>query len=103
MTAGLHSYDSTANWKILTENYHECYHCPSIHPELCRVSPPRSGENYDEDGAWIGGWMELRDGMDTMSLDGTSRGVPAARPRRPRAAHRHLYQHLPEHPAEPAP
>ncbi len=76
VTAGVHSYDSAANWKILTENYHECYHCPSIHPELCRVTPPRSGENYHEDGAWIGGWMELRDGMDTMSLDGTSHGVP---------------------------
>ncbi|MGH3187411.1 MAG: aromatic ring-hydroxylating oxygenase subunit alpha [Streptosporangiaceae bacterium] len=76
VAAGVHSYDSAANWKILTENYHECYHCPSIHPELCRVSPPRSGENYDEDGAWIGGWMELRAGMDTMSLDGTSHGVP---------------------------
>jgi len=75
VTAGVHSYDSAANWKILTENYHECYHCPSIHPELCRVSPPRSGENYDEDGAWIGGWMELRDGMETMSLDGTSHGI----------------------------
>jgi Rieske 2Fe-2S family protein len=76
VTAGQHSYDSSANWKILTENYHECYHCPSIHPELCRVSPPKSGENYAADGAWIGGWMDLREGMTTMSLDGTSRGVP---------------------------
>jgi Rieske 2Fe-2S family protein len=76
VTAGQHSYDSAANWKILTENYHECYHCPSIHPELCRVSPPKSGENYAADGAWIGGWMDLREGMTTMSLDGTSRGVP---------------------------
>jgi Rieske 2Fe-2S family protein len=76
VTAGTHEYDSTANWKILTENYHECYHCPSIHPELCRVSPPKSGENYADDGAWIGGWMDLRDGMATMSLDGSSGGVP---------------------------
>jgi len=76
VTAGRHGYDAAANWKILTENYHECYHCPSIHPELCRVSPPRSGENYAADGAWIGGWMDLRDGMATMSLDGTSGGVP---------------------------
>ena len=39
------------------ENYHECYHCPRIHPELCGVSPPTSGENYDgHDGLWIGGW-----------------------------------------------
>jgi len=76
VTAGTHEYDSTANWKILTENYHECYHCPSIHPELCRVSPPKSGENYADDGAWIGGWMDLRDGMATMSLDGCCGGLP---------------------------
>ena len=74
--AGRHDYDAAANWKILTENYHECYHCPMIHPELCRVSPPKSGENYPAQGAWVGGWMDLRDGMDTMSLDGTSLGVP---------------------------
>jgi Rieske 2Fe-2S family protein len=74
--AGRHVYDAAANWKILTENYHECYHCPMIHPELCRVSPPKSGANYTTQGAWVGGWMELRDGMDTMSLDGTSLGVP---------------------------
>ncbi len=74
--AGRHTYDAAANWKILTENYHECYHCPMIHPELCKVSPPKSGENYPAQGAWVGGWMDLRDGMDTMSLDGASLGVP---------------------------
>jgi len=74
--AGRHEYEVEANWKILTENYHECYHCPVIHPELCQVSPPSSGSNYAADGAWVGGTMELRDGMTTMSLDGTSKGVP---------------------------
>ena len=49
--AGRHSYDAAANWKILTENYHECYHCPMIHPELCKVSPPKSGENYQAERA----------------------------------------------------
>jgi Rieske 2Fe-2S family protein len=73
--AGAHEYDARANWKILSENYHECYHCPTIHPELCRVSPPKSGENYALPGPWVGGWMDLRDGMDTMSLDGRSYGV----------------------------
>jgi glycine betaine catabolism A len=74
--AGQHAYDVAANWKVLAENYHECYHCPSIHPELCRVSPPQSGQNYEKPGVWNGGSMELRDGMATMSLDGTSNGVP---------------------------
>jgi glycine betaine catabolism A len=53
----------------------ECYHCPTIHPELCRVSPPKSGENLDPDGDWVGGWMDLREGAATMSLGGGSAGV----------------------------
>ena len=76
VVAGQHEYHVGANWKILTENYHECYHCPAIHPELCRVSPPRSGENYSVPGAWVGGYMKLRDGMATMSLDGASHAEP---------------------------
>jgi glycine betaine catabolism A len=77
VTASRIVYDAAANWKVLAENYHECYHCPAIHPELCRVSPPRSGENFASPaGAWIGGWMSLRDGMVTMSFDGASHGVP---------------------------
>jgi Rieske 2Fe-2S family protein len=75
VVAGQHDYDAAANWKILTENYHECYHCPTIHPELCKVSPPKSAENYSAPGIWIGGSMDLRDGMATMSLDGTSSGA----------------------------
>ena len=62
-----------ANWKILVENYHECYHCPSIHPELCEVSPPKSGEDHEAQGVWVGGSMELEDHAETMSLDGKSR------------------------------
>jgi len=27
------------NWKIYWENFNECYHCPRIHPELCKVVP----------------------------------------------------------------
>jgi Rieske 2Fe-2S family protein len=76
VVAGQHNYDAAANWKILTENYHECYHCPVIHPELCNVSPPKSGENLSAPGIWVGGWMDLRDGMATMSLDGSGSGVP---------------------------
>ncbi len=81
---GSHDYEVSANWKVVTENYHECYHCPQIHPELCRVSPPTSGTNYDLPGDWVGGVMDLGDGVETMSLDGVSRGraIEGADPRR---------------------
>jgi len=71
-----HDYDLACNWKVVLENYHECYHCPLIHPELCQVSPPASGDNFELDGAWVGGTMDLKDHAATMSLDGHSDGVP---------------------------
>jgi Rieske 2Fe-2S family protein len=76
--AGSHDYIVAANWKVLSENYQECYHCPVIHPELCRVSPPDSGANYvhPASGAWIGGWQEVREHAATMSLDGTTSARP---------------------------
>jgi Rieske 2Fe-2S family protein len=70
-----HSYEIAANWKVIVENYQECYHCSMIHPELCRVSPPESGANLDLPGDWVGGWMALRDEAETMSLDGRSHGA----------------------------
>ncbi len=78
-----HSYEVAANWKLIVENYHECYHCPQIHPELCAVTPPNSGDNWRGIGAWVGGSMQLREHAVTMSLDGRSDGValPEADPR----------------------
>jgi glycine betaine catabolism A len=76
---GAHSYDLGANWKIIVENYHECYHCTEIHPELCAVSSPGSGEDYPRTGTVIGGSMELLPHAETMSLDGKSLGRPFRR------------------------
>jgi Rieske 2Fe-2S family protein len=70
-----HSYELAANWKIIVENYHECYHCTEIHPELCSVSSPGSGEDYEPTGTAVGGSMELLPHAETMSLDGKSLGV----------------------------
>ena len=53
--AATHEYVIDANWKTITENYHECYHCPSIHPALCDVTPSTPGENFPHDGLWVGG------------------------------------------------
>ena len=42
-------YEVKANWKIVVENYNECLHCPSVHPELVQVVPLfRFGEVWDE-------------------------------------------------------
>jgi Rieske 2Fe-2S family protein len=73
--AATHEYVIGANWKTITENYHECYHCPSIHPELCVVTPVDSGQNLPHEGMWVGGSMRLKDFAETMSLTGKSKGI----------------------------
>ncbi len=67
-----HQYVSPSNWKLPIENYHECYHCTVIHPELCVLSPPDSGDNIFAAGMWAGGTMVLEPHATTMSLDGRS-------------------------------
>jgi glycine betaine catabolism A len=32
-------YEVAANWKLIVENFMECYHCATIHPELVSVVP----------------------------------------------------------------
>ncbi|MCX4970452.1 aromatic ring-hydroxylating dioxygenase subunit alpha [Streptomyces sp. NBC_00654] len=32
-------YEVPANWKILYENFCECYHCSTMHPEICQILP----------------------------------------------------------------
>jgi Rieske 2Fe-2S family protein len=70
--AARHSYELACNWKVIAENYQECYHCPTIHPELSRISPPTSGANLEMAGQWMGGSMDLVPGAETMSLSGRS-------------------------------
>ena len=70
-----HSYEIAANWKLVVENYHECYHCTSIHPALCQVTPPDSGQDIAPTGLWCGGTMTLKDHAVTMSLTGGSEGI----------------------------
>ena len=33
------TYDVRANWKLLFQNYSECYHCSPLHPSLVKLSP----------------------------------------------------------------
>lgn len=68
------------NWKVFWENYSECYHCPGLHPELCRVVPLyRKGVLSYAD---LPGWQPRGDtddgrpavapGLATWTLDGQS-------------------------------
>ena len=65
-----------ANWKLLFENYSECYHCAPVHPSLARVTPPTSGENDLVEGPVTGGFMTINDGYESLTLSGRACGVP---------------------------
>jgi phenylpropionate dioxygenase-like ring-hydroxylating dioxygenase large terminal subunit len=61
-------YDVSANWKLMFENYSECYHCPGVHPQLQKVSPYDSAENDLREGPFLGGFMKINPGKSlTMS------------------------------------
>jgi Rieske 2Fe-2S family protein len=66
-------YDVAANWKLIIHNYSECLHCPGVHPALQKFSHYLSGENEPPAPGYLGGRMELRDGVGTLSLDGRLR------------------------------
>src|SRR5207253_537751 len=55
-------YDVHANWKLMFENYSECYHCPGVHPQLQKVSPYDSAENDLREGPFLGGFMKINPG-----------------------------------------
>jgi len=68
--------DVKANWKLLAENFSECFHCPPVHPEFCRIVTA-----YQDAGAWgLRGAPESRPeykaGARTLTLDGSAR-LPA--------------------------
>ena len=42
-------YEVAANYKVLLENYNECYHCGPVHPELSRLVPSFAGGGSDLD------------------------------------------------------
>ena len=65
-----------ANWKLVAENFSECFHCPPVHPEFCRVVP-----SYREAGAWglrdeAETLPEYKAGATTLTLDGSARIPP---------------------------
>jgi len=64
-------YDVRANWKLMFENYSECYHCPGVHPMLSKVSPYDSAENDLAEGPFLGGFMKINPGK-SLSMSGNA-------------------------------
>ena len=72
------TYDVAANWKLLVENFMECYHCAVVHPELSRFVPSfRAGYAYQE-----GVGATFAEGVETLTLSGrrTRPLLPGLRP-----------------------
>jgi glycine betaine catabolism A len=66
-------YRVAANWKVILENYNECYHCRPVHPELCELVPAfaRGGGDLD----WDAG-IPHREGAWTFTVTGTTSRAP---------------------------
>ncbi|MEX5262330.1 aromatic ring-hydroxylating dioxygenase subunit alpha, partial [Kocuria sp. CPCC 205263] len=63
------TYDVRANWKLIIENFMECYHCATIHPELTEVLP----EFADGLAAqyFVGHGAEFGDDVAGFTIDGS--------------------------------
>jgi Rieske 2Fe-2S family protein len=68
-------YDVRANWKLIFENFSECYHCPLVHPTLSKYTPYDSAENDLCEGPILGGFMPI-----TARKSLTMSGNACARP-----------------------
>lgn len=73
VTGASMTYDVAANYKVLLENYNECYHCGPVHPELCRLVPAFAGGGTDLD--WEDG-VPHREGAWTFTVSGTTSRAP---------------------------
>ena len=69
-------YEVQANWKLILQNYNECLHCPTIHPELSKKLPYLSGSNDLVDGPFLGGYMEITPPNASATISGRTCGLP---------------------------
>ena len=63
-------YEVEANWKLFFHNYSECYHCPTVHPHLNKLTPYRNSENELDDGPLLGGPMRMTNPEGSMTMGG---------------------------------
>src|SRR5712691_1527650 len=69
-------YDVRANWKLILQNYNECLHCPTIHPELSTKLPYTSGANDLIEGPFLGGYMEIKAPNESATMTGRACALP---------------------------
>ncbi|MFI5805164.1 SRPBCC family protein [Streptomyces sp. NPDC051561] len=62
-------YDVRANWKLIVENFMECYHCATIHPELTDVLP-EFADGYAAQ-YYVGHGAAFGDGVKGFTVDGS--------------------------------
>jgi len=63
-------YDVAANWKLIVENFMECYHCATIHPELVSVLPEFAGGYAAQ--YYVGHGAAFADRVAGFTVDGSS-------------------------------
>lgn len=98
------TYTVAANWKLVLENYHECYHCGPAHPEfsvlhalsrpnnraLCSEPDAETGlADFEVWGATADGReiaRVMRSGLTDGALTGSADGRPLAPPMGPAGA-----------------
>ncbi len=69
-------YELNCNWKLILQNYQECYHCPGVHPLLSELTPFQSARHDYSKGAVIGGYMDITKERGSMTMDGEAAGPP---------------------------
>ena len=83
--AGSLEYELRANWKIVVENFMECYHCAPMHPELVRRLPAfRSGATQE-----YGLGTRLADDAEALTVSERAPAPPLAN--LPPGHERHYY------------
>jgi len=63
-------YEVAANWKIIQENFQECYHCGTIHPELVGALPEFAVLTGGADAGYHTGGYGFAEGVESFSLSG---------------------------------
>src|SRR5437764_94710 len=63
-------YDVAANWKLIVENFMECYHCATIHPELVEVLPEFAAGYAAQ--YFVGHGAEFGEGIEGFTVDGSA-------------------------------